>query len=247
MMTSRFIGDYQSWAEASTASTGYNSEIILERVCRAALKVKHGEAAFERDSVAFAEPDYRWEMLACVLRAALKKSNSPFHLIDYGGSLASVYLQHKKIFFDTIHDLMWSVIEQPNFVRCGREEFETGHLRFYGYLNEAVRRAPVDFVLFSSVLQYLPAPYDIIEQVIALQVPTILFDRTPFSTGMRDQLTVQYVPEWIYPASYPQWFFSEERFVSFMESRNYEKILAFEGFDKAEPGIQYKGILYERL
>ena len=48
-----FKGDYSSWAEASANSTGYDSEEILAKVLAATLKVKHGEATFERDSMLF--------------------------------------------------------------------------------------------------------------------------------------------------------------------------------------------------
>ncbi len=53
-------GDYRSWDEAMTASTGYDSGIILEKTKAALLKVKNGEAAYERDSVLFDEIQYAW-------------------------------------------------------------------------------------------------------------------------------------------------------------------------------------------
>ena len=53
-------GDYRSWGEAMAASTGYDTEIILEKTKTALLKVKNGEAAYERDSVAFDEIQYAW-------------------------------------------------------------------------------------------------------------------------------------------------------------------------------------------
>jgi hypothetical protein len=46
-------GDFQSWNEAQSKTTGYDSEIILEKCKNALLKVKSGEAVYERDSVLF--------------------------------------------------------------------------------------------------------------------------------------------------------------------------------------------------
>jgi len=48
-------GDYSSWIEALHASTGYDTELILEKSKSALLKVKRGEAIYERDSVLFNE------------------------------------------------------------------------------------------------------------------------------------------------------------------------------------------------
>ena len=57
-------GNYTSWAEAQKVSTGYDSQAILEKVKDALLKVKNGEAVYERDSVIFDEIQYSWPLLA---------------------------------------------------------------------------------------------------------------------------------------------------------------------------------------
>ena len=60
-------GDYHSWDEAVRASTGYDSEIILEKTKEALLKVKNGQAVYERDSVVFDETQYAWSLCAGLL------------------------------------------------------------------------------------------------------------------------------------------------------------------------------------
>src|SRR5690348_7188183 len=91
-----FEGDYASWADAKRASTGYDSAKIFERVRDAALKVKQGEAAFERDSVCFYEEEYRWPSLACLLAIAAERQGH-LRVLDLGGSLGSYYYQHRKL------------------------------------------------------------------------------------------------------------------------------------------------------
>src|SRR5687768_290172 len=44
-------GDYGTWDDALRASTGYDTEIVLERTKAALLQVKSGQVAYERDSV----------------------------------------------------------------------------------------------------------------------------------------------------------------------------------------------------
>lgn len=46
-------GNYQTWKEAENTSTGYDSDEIIQKVRASLLKVKNGEAIYERDSVIF--------------------------------------------------------------------------------------------------------------------------------------------------------------------------------------------------
>ena len=92
-----FRGDFASWHEAEQVAKGYGAPEILERVREAALKVKRGEAVFERDGVCFYEEEFRWPALACLLRIAAENGGE-LSVIDFGGSLGSFYFQHKKHF-----------------------------------------------------------------------------------------------------------------------------------------------------
>ena len=66
----RFSGNYKSWEEAERDSTGYAGPEILRKTRAALLKVKAGEAAFERDSVVFKLMEYEFPLLAGLSRAA---------------------------------------------------------------------------------------------------------------------------------------------------------------------------------
>src|SRR4051812_16031823 len=85
-----FTGDYDSWEAAQKDSTGYNTEIILDRTCAALLKVKNGAAVFERDSVLFDQPQYSFGLMAGLLRAAMM-NNGRLSVLDFGGSLGTSY------------------------------------------------------------------------------------------------------------------------------------------------------------
>ena len=88
----RFSGDFASWEEAAHASPGYAAPVILEKTRAALLRVKNGDAAYERDSVTFATIDYEFPLLACLLRAATEHDNR-LSVLDFGGSLGSTYFQ----------------------------------------------------------------------------------------------------------------------------------------------------------
>jgi putative methyltransferase (TIGR04325 family) len=218
-------GRYLTWEEAKAASTGYESELILARVKDALLKVKDGEAVYERDSVLFLKTQYSWPLLAGLMWIAAQYQGN-LNLLDFGGSLGSTYFQNKK-FLLGLPRVSWNIVEQPHFVAEGKLYFETETIRFYDDIESCVREKNPHTVLFSGVLQYLENPYAILERVKALAFPFILFDRTAFIDAGTDRLTIQRVPPTIYPGSYPCWFFSRRKFTSFFED-SYELVEEFD-------------------
>jgi hypothetical protein len=68
-------------------------------------------------------------------------------------------------------------------------------------------------LLVSSTLPYLESPHEMIRFWKTFHFKYIIIDRTYFIDGEKDRLTVQTVPEAIYPAAYPAWFFAESRFL----------------------------------
>lgn len=218
-------GNYASWAEAQIKCTGYDSEVILEKCKSALLKVKNGEAKYERDSVLFDEIHYSLGLLAGLLRAALE-NNGKLFVLDFGGSLGSTYYQ-KKEFLSALKELQWCIVEQPHFVDCGKEFFENDQLKFYDTIEECITKHKPNVLLLSGVLQYLEKPYEWIEKLVRLSIPYIIIDRTSFIESETDILTIQNVPESIYPASYPAWFFNYKHFSKYFTGK-YDLILDFE-------------------
>lgn len=220
-----FFGDYADWKDAKDASTGYDSDLILDKVRDSMLKVKSGEPLYERDSVLFDKVQYSWPLLAGLLWIATQKDNR-LDLVDFGGSLGSTYFQNRK-FLAHLKELRWSIVEQKKFVECGKHDFENEHLKFYEDLDDCFREQRPDAILFSSVLQYLENPYAILDKVLKLGFEFILIDRTPLIESGDDRITVQKVPPSIYDASYPAWFFNRDKFLSFL-SDDYELMAEFD-------------------
>lgn len=221
-------GVYATWAEAAHAGTAYSAAEILSRVEHAALQVERGEAAFERDSVAFPTMDWPFPLLAALLRAALR-AGGRLNVLDFGGSLGSTYRQCRE-FLGVVTSLRWSVVEQSHYVQRGRAGFQTNELRFHGNLDEAAREAAPDVVLASGVLQYLEDPYGVLDQLCALGARTIVIDRTPWGEGPDDIITLQVVPPEIFPARLPFRIFGRERLTSRLSSR-YETVAEFQAVD----------------
>ena len=220
-----FEGNYGSWSEACSVTSGYDSDVILSKVRDALLKVKSGEAVYERDSVLFDEVQYSWPLLAGLLWIASRNRNR-LTVVDFGGSLGSTYYQNRRYLRHLDH-LSWNIIEQQKFVDCGRQHFQDDIVRFYDSLDECLTERNPDVILFSSVLQYLERPYNVLSDIVRREVPYVIMDRTTVIDDLADRLTVQHVPESIYPASYPAWFFNKQKLVTFFADR-YNMIAEFD-------------------
>ena len=205
-------GRFPNWASAQAASGGYDDSKILNKVASAVQQVVVGKAAFERDSVLFFKEQFNWHLLGPLLVAAGAHRDHVLTVIDFGGSLGSSYLQNKKI-LAACSTLSWKIVEQPHYVEVGREIFPSGPMQFHKTLSEAWPKEGKTFLLFASVLQYLPDPELFLRELILLYRPDYIFiERTTFCFEAQNRLTVQKVPPQIYEASYPCWFFTQNFF-----------------------------------
>jgi putative methyltransferase (TIGR04325 family) len=113
-------------------------------------------------------------------------------------------------------------------VDYGKELFEDDQLKFYSTIEECIAIHKPNVLLLSGVLQYLEKPYEWIEKFVGLGIPYIILDRTSFVESETDILTIQNVPESIYHASYPAWFFNESNFIN--QFKEYSVLGNFESF-----------------
>ena len=146
----RFEGDFGTWEDASAASTGYGDASILAKVAEATLKVKRGEAAYERDSVLFDQIQYSWPLLAGLMWAAAR-SRSRLSVLDFGGALGSGYHQNRR-FLDGLGEVRWGVVEQPHYVAAGRALFENEQLQFFDTIDECEAKLRPNVIVLGSVL-----------------------------------------------------------------------------------------------
>lgn len=219
-----YSGNYKSWVDALKKSGNYNNPSILDKVYRAALDVKLGKAAFERDSVLFFEHEYSWPLLSSLLFIS-SQSCGKLNIIDFGGSLGSTFYQNKKI-LTILPSLKWNIIEQKHFVDLGKKEFESAELKFYYDLETCLKESNPNSILMSGVIQYLEKPYELLDKIIGLNLEYIIIDRMPFLFKGADRLTIQKVDPKIYNASYPCWFFNKNKFLDNFKDK-YEMIAEF--------------------
>ena len=232
-------GDYLSWAEAMAASTGYDREIILEKTKAALLKVKNGEAVYERDSVLFDEIQYAWPLLAGLMWVAAR-SGGRLDVLDFGGSLGSTYFQNRR-FLQQLPSVRWNIVEQPAHVRVGKEFFEDNQLKFYGGIEDCLTQTSPNVAILSGVLQYMERPYDLLGELMNLPVTCVIVDRTPFWSGESDRLRIQRIAPSIFNASYPMWVFSLRKFQNALSGATL--VEEFDGFENGLFGFLWKGFI----
>ena len=237
-------GNFDSWQEALSKCSGYSSPAILEKVTTAAVKVKKGEAVYERDSVLFDSIEYSWPLVAALLHVA-GQNNNTLKVIDFGGSLGSSYYQNKS-YLAGIRSVEWNVIEQPAFVEAGRRHMQDDVLRFYGSIEECIADRGMSHLLLSAcTLPYIEQPYQLLEKFCQSGIPFLMIDNTFFNYRDENRITVQTVSPNIYNASYPCWFLSYQQIVQLVRQQyhiisehNNTSVISLDGRD-----ITYRGFL----
>jgi putative methyltransferase (TIGR04325 family) len=211
-------GEYRDWQSAIQASEGYNALNILNKVKEATLKVKNGEAIYERDSVLFDKIEYSWPLLSGLMLIAAK-NNSTLKVLDFGGSLGSTYFQNKK-FLDELRYVEWNIVEQEGFVPIGRDFIEDEVVRFFYTLTESItERGMPDILITSCTLPYLEQPYKVLEELTRYKIPYLIIDNTPFNRRDNDRICQQKVPDYIYEATLPCWLLSYKEVRSVIEKQ----------------------------
>ena len=246
MDTYGLSGDYHTWDEALAVSTGYDSAIILEKTRIALLKVKKGEAAYERDSVLFDEIQYSWPLLAGLMWVAARLEGR-LNVLDFGGSLGSTYYQNRA-FLSALPHVRWNIVEQSRHVETGRALFEDDTLHFYAGITDCLADTLPNAGLLSGVLQYLEHPYTILDQMLELPGECVIIDRTPFWTGPTDRLCLQTEPPGIFPVSYPSWMFSKSHFLDHLHRKDWKMVAMFDGLDRPPGPVElvYQGMILAR-
>ncbi|RHX91217.1 methyltransferase, TIGR04325 family [Leptospira yasudae] len=225
-----FNGIFHTWEEAANLCGSYDSKVILEKCKNSLLKVKRGAAVYERDSVIFDEIQYSWPLLASLMYVAAK-SDGELKILDFGGSLGSSYYQNR-LFLKGIKNVSWNIVEQEEFVKEGKLNFQDENLFFYESIDSCIQERNINVFLASSSLPYIKDPFSLIKTIIKYDFPYILIDRTYFIDLPKSIVSAQRVPSEIYEASYPAWFFNFSEFVNAFSGK-YKMITTFDSYLQA--------------
>jgi len=241
----RWTGDYAVWSDAAAAAGGYEAPEILIRTEAALNEVLAGRAAFERDGVAFHDPEARTGLLSSLLLARLLNGR-PLRVVDWGGSLASAWLQHRRwLPAGTIQT--WGVVEQAAVVIKGNQLLRDDTVSFHTSFADA-SAGGVDMVLWGASLQYFAEPHYSLHEACASPASYLCLERLATTSRGRDRLTVQHVPRSIYRANYPAWFLDAAALGRSLGTAGLTKILDWSCSDDAGlPETSFIGQLWKRV
>ena len=233
----RLTGPYSSYEAALAHSSGYDSPFILAKVKHAVGQMLEGKAVYERDGTVFTSLPKRLK-----LRELLLKYLSPTgNIVDFGGGLGGTFINNRDLVSVGQH---WAVIEQPTFVAAGQELAHDYGLPLEFHNNLHGLGCSIDLLILSSVLQYLPSPYEILQQVLKLAPKFILIDRTAFIDHGEEVWWVQDEPSYYgTPISYPISPLLEKRVLASL--KGYEIVDRWlNPFDPQQPA--HRGLLLNR-
>jgi putative methyltransferase (TIGR04325 family) len=210
-----WFGNYKTWQAAVADCDGYDAEGIFQKVYQASLKVRNGEAAYERDGHVFYEKEDNIFLKECLEKVL--NTEGGLRVLDFGGALGSTYYQHQD--FLKKETIEWAIVEQKPFVDLGKRDFETENLHFYESIEAATEAISPNVILFSSVLQYLDDPNFWIQKVASLKIPYIILDLTVVVKDVyQDRITKQIVPPQLYKASYACRLMGEKRLKALLDT-----------------------------
>ena len=148
----------------------------------------------------FHHREYHYPLLLALYRTAI--ATGRLHVLDFGGALGSTFRQHLELLRAAGCDLSWNIVEQPAFVAAAEKLEHEAELHFHRSIEEAAAHQQIDTILFSSVLQYLEHPREVLRRSAGFRY--LIIDRHPeFCERRTGQITVQKVSEPVYDASYP--------------------------------------------
>ncbi len=210
-----FQGKFRDFkAACEICGSGYGSDSIFEKVKNASLAVKEGKAAYERDGYLFYKKEYYLQLLTILYEVFFEYGEC--NVIDFGGSLGSTFFQNKDKLLRYIPQIKWDVVEQRHFVDWGKEYLEDENLKFHYTIHEVDR---CNLVLFGSSLQYLEDYHVFLKQVADRGIKYLIIDRLPVSNEI--WVSVEYVHEPIYEASYPLYILCEDEMIREVNSLGY--------------------------
>lgn len=110
-------------------------------------------------------------------------------ILDFGGACGAHYYEARNMVPDDI-GLNWIVVETEQMTRSAISRGHAkGELSFVNRIEDV--KGPIDFVHSSSTVQYVPAPYMFLQNLVDCNAKMMLFNRMMFNKNNADIITVQ--------------------------------------------------------
>lgn len=211
-----YSGRYPTWEAAGARASVEEPDAMIARTAAATRAVRDARVEYEQDSVPMGMPAEASRLLDAI-RGAAARNGGRAHVLDFGGGLGSKYFWARRVLGDLA--LRWTVVELDRHVDYGRAHLAHDGLTFELTIDDVPR--PVDVVTCDSALQYLPDPIAGVRALARTGPHAIVFDRIPYATGGRAEVTIQRIDGRIYKAVLPSWLLDERSTVQAVADEGY--------------------------
>jgi putative methyltransferase (TIGR04325 family) len=242
-----FHGNYASWKDASMNTTGWETEIILDKINQSTNQLEKKDDSFERDGEIISSTNQNFALMYSLIDS-INIEKKELSIIDFGGSLGSHYKRYRHYINDGIK-ISWAIVEQKKYVDYAKKVNKNLELNFHYSISEALKLNNYNTFFSSGTIQYIEKPYELLDDLIHNKFSTIIFDRIFFIADITERICTQTAdPNVFYEASFPVWLFNEVKFKRYL-SIKYTLISEFmsEDADKEIEGkrIYHKGFYFK--
>jgi putative methyltransferase (TIGR04325 family) len=242
-----FHGNYTCWEEVSKQVTGWETDIIFDKINQSTNQLEKKDGSFERDGEIISSTNQNFPLIYSLINSINIKKKE-LSIIDFGGSLGTHYKRYRQFINNGIK-ISWAIVEQKKYVDYAKKVNKNLELNFHYSISESLKINNYSTFFSSGTIQYIEKPYKLMDEIMEYNFSTIVFDRIFFLNDVNDRICIQTVnPKLFYHASFSVWLFNEAKFKKHM-SKKYTLILEFmsEDGDNQIEGIRiyHKGFYYK--
>ena len=196
-----------SWETAERRSAGYESSDVLTPLMLGTMEMRVHLAHSNLVNT-------RYQQVATALFFSISenriKDGKPLRILDFGGGSGDYFYQFQKFIPNIEFD--WTVVETPALAQAMQTKYggETEQIRWVHSLEMTDDK--YDFVLCSSVLQYVERPFEILEAIVK-KSEFVVINRIPLTKSSENFVALQRILTKKKRGSYPAHFFSESSFL----------------------------------
>ena len=235
------LGSFENFQSINIKYDGYDHPEILKKTLNAELNVLRGKGKYSQDGITFKNFNYNFRIIS-FLFYALKYFNS-LNIVDYGGGFGNTFKEVSSIKSLEKRIFSWNIVEQKKIVEYGKKYFLNKKCKFT--IDIKLIKKNIHCLLFSSSLQYLEKPYEILDVTLRMKPKLICVDRIALGKK-KDYVALQINPKFIYDINYPVWILNEKKFLNYFKIKGYQNILNIDTNIKF-CNYRYKHYLFEKI
>jgi putative methyltransferase (TIGR04325 family) len=219
---------YQKYEDVvNDSKEEYNNDELSKVV---SVKTKIYIDKLYKQEIQFSYEDQKLLNLFCL------NDNRSLNILDIGGG-SGIHYHTVKSQYNL--DLNWTVLETPEMVKSNKNNNFQG-LNYSDDI-ESLKDVEFDLIYLSSVIHYIPKPYDFLEKIFSLKSNKIIITRTPLKNQGKEYYTLQKsmlssngpgeLPKNFKDkhVTYPRYSFNINKFKSFLEKYNTKVITIDDG------------------